>query len=194
LPSDKTLVAPRGRFSATTSLARTLAGTASSRSVRWLEDPERPRSRSASRPGGDSRCHRRRLCPTRWSSVATALEVYLLRQVHLTERVEARACEPGYSSWGGSGARRTRSAVQSSRCSTRSMVRPRGSGHTPRARQLGMDGRGPDQTVAIAGTACAESRRMEKMARSNSGAIWGHGGGPVSGRGGPVTSGLRSGR
>ena len=103
MSSDNTLVTSRGRFSATTSLARTLAGTASSRSVRWLEDPEGLRSRSASRPGGDRPRHRRRLCPTRWSSVATALEVYLLRQVHLMERVEAWACEPGYSSWGSSG-------------------------------------------------------------------------------------------
>jgi hypothetical protein len=148
---------PEGLLSVTASLARTLAGTVSSRWLRCqLEETNRPRSGGENRPGRDGRRHRRRPRPPRWSSVAAALEVYLLHQVQ--GRVGGG---PGLRTGDTpGGARRTRNAVKSLLCRASSMLRPQGSGHTPRARQLGTHGRGPDQTVAVAGAACAWSRRM----------------------------------
>jgi hypothetical protein len=66
-------------------------------------------------------------------AVAATLEVDRSHQVHLMEWLEARACEPGNSWRGSSGTRRARGAVKPSRCRTHSMVRPQGSGQTPRA-------------------------------------------------------------
>src|SRR5262245_7179551 len=51
--------------------------------------------------------------------------------VHMMEWFEARACGPGYSWRGSSGARRTRGADKPLRSSTRSMVRSQGSGRMP---------------------------------------------------------------
>jgi hypothetical protein len=106
------------------------------------------------------------------AAVAATHEVDRSDQVHPMEWSVARACRPGYSWRGSSGATRTRCAVKPLRSRTRSMARPQASGQTPWAFSSARMGVAPIKQSRAAGAACASSRRrIERMARSNSGGI-----------------------
>jgi hypothetical protein len=106
------------------------------------------------------------------ATVPAAVEVDGSERSTSWSSLAARACGPGHSWRGSSGARRTRGAVKPLRWSTRSMVRGLGRGRASRALSSAKMADAPMRLYRVASVAWACSRRwMERIALSSSGAI-----------------------